>query len=118
MACPNCGAPLNLRDLAEVLDDTRCNRAGPAQKAGGDRCRAVVQIKSIAAMTREAAGGGCQGHQFTRRGYDRTRRTPLIADAMAPLPASSIVVDVEAVYCDNDGAAVFEKLILRLDERV
>jgi ATP-dependent DNA ligase len=47
---------------------------------------------------------------FTRRGYDWTARYPLIHEAVAAIPAGSVVLDGEAVYCDNAGVSVFEKL--------
>jgi len=47
---------------------------------------------------------------FTRRGYDWTDRYPLIRDAVASLRENALVIDGEAVYCDLDGVANFEKL--------
>jgi bifunctional non-homologous end joining protein LigD len=47
---------------------------------------------------------------FTRRGYDWTDRYPLIRKAVATLPATSAVVDGEAVCSDDTGVAVFERL--------
>ena len=35
---------------------------------------------------------------FTRRGYDWTARYPLIHEAVAAIPAGSVVLDGEAVY--------------------
>jgi bifunctional non-homologous end joining protein LigD len=47
---------------------------------------------------------------FTRRGFDWTDRFPLIRDAAAGLQSSALVIDGEAVCCDGDGVASFEKL--------
>ena len=47
---------------------------------------------------------------FTRRGFDWTDRFPLIRDAVAGLRSNALVIDGEAVYCDRDGVANFEKL--------
>jgi bifunctional non-homologous end joining protein LigD len=47
---------------------------------------------------------------FTRRGYDWTDRYPLIAKAVAALPASSATIDGEAVCCDATGLSVFDDL--------
>jgi ATP-dependent DNA ligase len=47
---------------------------------------------------------------FTRRGYDWTERFPLIRAAVAGLRSNALVLDGEAVYCDPDGVANFEKL--------
>jgi bifunctional non-homologous end joining protein LigD len=43
-------------------------------------------------------------------GYDWTDRFPLIRDALAGLLQSALVIDGEAVCCDSDGVANFEKL--------
>jgi ATP-dependent DNA ligase len=47
---------------------------------------------------------------FTRRGYDWTARYPLIREAVAAIPAQSVIIDGEAVYCDGAGISVFDKL--------
>src|ERR1700730_9181077 len=48
-----------------------------------------------------------RGRLFTRRGYGRTDRFPLIREAVANLRPSALVVDGEAVCCDLDGTANF-----------
>jgi ATP-dependent DNA ligase len=56
---------------------------------------------------------------FTRRGYDWTDRYPLICEAAAAIPAQSAIIDGEAVYCDEAGVSVFDKLHHRAyDDRV
>ena len=45
---------------------------------------------------------------ITRHGNDFTARFPLVASAVAALPARSCVIDGEAVVCDENGLAVFE----------
>jgi bifunctional non-homologous end joining protein LigD len=47
---------------------------------------------------------------FSRRCYDCTDRFPLIREAVAALRPSALVLDGEAVCCDPDGTANFEKL--------
>jgi bifunctional non-homologous end joining protein LigD len=47
---------------------------------------------------------------FTRRDYDWTDRFPLIREAVAALRPAALVLDGEAVCCDEDGTANFEKL--------
>jgi bifunctional non-homologous end joining protein LigD len=47
---------------------------------------------------------------FSRRGYDWTDRYPLIREAVARLRPSALVLDGEAVCCDPDGTANFERL--------
>jgi bifunctional non-homologous end joining protein LigD len=53
---------------------------------------------------------------FTRRGYDWADRYPLIAEAASGLPASSAVLDGEAVCCDDNVVANFEKLHSRVHD--
>src|SRR5690349_4330586 len=45
---------------------------------------------------------------ITRYSNDFTARFPLVASAVAALPARSCVIDGEAVVCDENGLAVFE----------
>jgi bifunctional non-homologous end joining protein LigD len=40
---------------------------------------------------------------FTRRGCDWTARYLLICEAVAAIPAPSVIIDGEAVYCDAAG---------------
>jgi bifunctional non-homologous end joining protein LigD len=47
---------------------------------------------------------------FTRKGYYWTDRFPLIGEAVAALRPNALVIDGEAVCCDADGTANFEKL--------
>jgi bifunctional non-homologous end joining protein LigD len=47
---------------------------------------------------------------FTRRGFDWADRFPLIVGAVAGLQPAALVIDGEAVCCDSDGVANFEKL--------
>ena len=49
------------------------------------------------------------------RNLDLTPRFPLIVEAVAKLPASSCVIDGEAVACGEDGIACFELLLERWD---
>jgi len=44
---------------------------------------------------------------YTRRGYDWTRRFQPIADALATLPADSLILDGEAVVADSRGVPDF-----------
>jgi bifunctional non-homologous end joining protein LigD len=45
---------------------------------------------------------------ITRHGNDFTARFPLVASAVAALPAQSCLIDGEAIVCDENGLAVFE----------
>jgi bifunctional non-homologous end joining protein LigD len=47
---------------------------------------------------------------FTRRGFDWTDRYPRISAAVAALRTASVTIDGEAVWCDDDGLAIFDKL--------
>jgi bifunctional non-homologous end joining protein LigD len=63
-------------------------------------------------VRRDAAGV----RLFTRNGHDWTGRFPLIARAV--LAQGCVVsVDGEAVACDDDGPAVFDRLRGRRDEQ-
>ena len=45
---------------------------------------------------------------ITRNGNDLTRRFPFVALAVAALPATSCLIDGEAIMCDETGLAVFD----------
>jgi bifunctional non-homologous end joining protein LigD len=47
---------------------------------------------------------------YSRPGNDLTDRFPLIVEALARLRARSCIVDGEAVSCDDDGIASFERM--------
>ncbi|MFL5041466.1 MAG: DNA ligase, partial [Xanthobacteraceae bacterium] len=47
---------------------------------------------------------------FTRNGYDWTRRFSWIVEAMHRLKVNSAIIDGEAVVCDENGIANFDKL--------
>jgi bifunctional non-homologous end joining protein LigD len=55
---------------------------------------------------------------LTRRGHDWSDRFPLIRISAATLPVRSCLIDGEAVCCDEDGVAVFQKLRIRRDNAV
>jgi ATP-dependent DNA ligase len=55
---------------------------------------------------------------FTRRGYDWTERYPLICEAMAAIPARSVILDGEAVYCDDSGRLQIGTVAGFVSERV
>jgi bifunctional non-homologous end joining protein LigD len=46
----------------------------------------------------------------TREGYDFAARFPLAAAAIAKLPVRSCLIDGEAIVCDANGLAVFDRL--------
>jgi bifunctional non-homologous end joining protein LigD len=47
---------------------------------------------------------------FTRNGFDWTNRYPLIREAVTGLRTGSATIDGEAVWCDGEGLAIFDKL--------
>ena len=47
---------------------------------------------------------------LTRNGHDWSPRYPLIVEAMTHLKVRSCLIDGEAVACDDNGLAVFERL--------
>jgi bifunctional non-homologous end joining protein LigD len=50
---------------------------------------------------------------YSRPGNDMTRRFPLIADALTGLRSRSCIIDGEAVACDDNGLASFERIRYR-----
>ena len=50
---------------------------------------------------------------YSRPGNNLTQRFPLIVEAVASLNARSCVIDGEAVACDDDGIASFERICYR-----
>jgi ATP-dependent DNA ligase len=46
---------------------------------------------------------------LTRNGHDWAPRYPLIVEALNALKVRSCLIDGEAVVCDDDGRAVFER---------
>jgi bifunctional non-homologous end joining protein LigD len=50
---------------------------------------------------------------YSRPGNDMTRRFPLIAEALTGLRSRSCIIDGEAVACDDDGLASFERIRYR-----
>jgi bifunctional non-homologous end joining protein LigD len=71
------------------------NPAGTIRRALGGRGEA---------WSDEAVGGG------TRNGHDWSARFPLILEAAHELHVRSCLIDGEAVACDDNGLAVFERL--------
>ena len=51
---------------------------------------------------------------LTRNGHDWSPRYPLIVEAVNRLEARSCLIDGEAVACDDNGVAVFERLRRKL----
>jgi len=54
---------------------------------------------------------------LTRNGHDWAPRYPLIIEAADRLKVRSCLIDGEAVACDDDGVAVFQKLSQRRNDR-
>ena len=50
---------------------------------------------------------------YSRPGNDMTRRFPLIAEALTGLRSRSCIIDGEAVACDINGLASFERIRYR-----
>ena len=47
---------------------------------------------------------------YSRSGNDLTHRFPLIVEALVGLPSRSVILDGEAVACDEDGISNFDRL--------
>jgi ATP-dependent DNA ligase len=56
---------------------------------------------------------GAQVRLYSRPGNDFTRRFPLIAEALTSLRSRSCIIDGEAVACDDNGLASFERIRYR-----
>jgi ATP-dependent DNA ligase len=50
---------------------------------------------------------------YSRPGNDMTRRFPLIAEALTGLRSRSCIIDGEAVACDDNGVASFDRIRYR-----
>jgi len=50
---------------------------------------------------------------YSRPGNDMTRRFPLIVETLARLRSRSCIIDGEAVACDDNGLASFERIRYR-----
>jgi bifunctional non-homologous end joining protein LigD len=50
---------------------------------------------------------------YSRPGNDLTDRFPLIVEALASLRSRSCIIDGEAVCCDDDGRAIFDRIRYR-----
>ena len=59
---------------------------------------------------------GARVKLYSRPGNDPTDRFPLIVEALARLRSRSCIIDGEAVACDENGLAVFERLRHKHDE--
>jgi ATP-dependent DNA ligase len=71
------------------------------------------EIKHTTASASLLVKPGAQVRLYSRPGNDLTRRFPLIVDAIARLRSRSCIIDGEAVACDGNGLAVFERLRLK-----
>src|SRR5882724_10010173 len=56
---------------------------------------------------------GAQVRLYSRPGNDLTRRFPLIVDTLARLRSRFCIIDGEAVACDDNGLALFERIRYR-----
>jgi bifunctional non-homologous end joining protein LigD len=54
---------------------------------------------------------------FTRNGFDWSDCYPRISEAVAALRTASATIDGEAVWCDGDGLAIFDRLHSRTYDR-
>src|SRR5262245_49764025 len=62
---------------------------------------------------------GAQVRLYSRPGNDLTDRFPLIVETLANLRTRSCIIDGEAVACDDNGLAVFDRIrYRRLDGNV
>jgi bifunctional non-homologous end joining protein LigD len=59
---------------------------------------------------------GAQVKLYSRPGNDLTDRFPLIVETLANLRTRSCIIDGEAVACDDNGLAVFDRIRYRRDD--
>jgi len=87
---------------ASLQRPTRCLRAGSGfHEIKHDGFRIV------------ARKNGAQVRLYSRPGNDLTDRFPLIVETLANLRTRSCIIDGEAVACDDNGLAVFERIRYR-----
>ena len=60
-----------------------------------------------------ARKNGAQVKLYSRPGNDLTERFPLIVETLANLRTRSCIIDGEAVACDDNGLAVFDRIRYR-----
>ena len=60
-----------------------------------------------------ARKNGAQVRLYSRPGNDLTDRFPLIVETLKNLLANSCIIDCEAVACDDNGLAVFDRIRYR-----
>src|SRR5262245_60353666 len=112
-ACPPCGRPLASYDPSMLLRAASYGFIRPCLPAPAERppdsSDWVHEIKhdGYRLMVRRD-GAGVQ--LLTRNGHDWSARFPLILEAAHELGVQSCLIDGEAVACDNNGFAVFERL--------
>jgi bifunctional non-homologous end joining protein LigD len=68
---------------------------------------------------RVARKDGPRVRLYSRPGNDLTHRFPLIVDTLARLRSRSCIIDGEAVACDDNGVASFDRVRYhRANERI
>ena len=72
---------------------------------------------STTATVSSPANGDGGVRLFTRTGFDWSDRYPRISGAVAALRTASATIDGEAVWCDDDGLAIFDRLHCRAYDR-
>jgi bifunctional non-homologous end joining protein LigD len=70
-------------------------------------------MKSSTSFRVIARKDGDRVRLYSRPGNDMTRRFPLIAEALTGLRSRSCIIDGEAVACDDNGLASFERIRYR-----
>jgi bifunctional non-homologous end joining protein LigD len=92
----------------------RLYRAAPSHKdrqvASGDLWLHEIKHDGFRVIARKEAD---RVRLYSRPGNDFTRRFPLIAEALTGLRSRSCIIDGEAVACDDNGLASFERIRYR-----
>ena len=73
----------------------------------------AADLRRLHRLKKGSAISGDRVRLYSRPGNDMTRRFPLIAEALTGLRSRSCIIDGEAVACDDNGLASFERIRYR-----
>ena len=82
----------------------------PSREPSGDLWLHEIKHDGFRVIARK---DGDRVRLYSRPGNDMTRRFPLIAEALTGLRSRSCIIDGEAVACDDNGLASFERIRYR-----
>ena len=112
-ACPINSACCRVRVLCQPDLSSRACRPRPPKPPSGELWLHEIKHDGFRVIARK---DGARVKLDSRPGNDPTDRFPLIVEALARLRSRSCIIDGEAVACDENGLAVFERLRHKHDE--